>query len=383
MDRRRLVGVLGGTLLVGSLAVALTAAPALAGSQRDRDQRLQQRLDADRLSGVPGPFAEVRDGRHVWRGASGVADIVTGRPVHPWFQHRVGNVAKTFVAATVLQLVGERKVALDAPIGRYLPDVVPGPLGQQVTVRMVLGETSGIGNYSDGFFRVPDDLEAMRNRHFTPRELVAIGLAKRPTNAPGAAWAYSNTNYVIAGMLIEKVTGRRYGAEVERRILRPLGLSGTYFPGSERGIRGPHANAYVPWPDDTLRDFTDYDMSWAWAAGEMISTPQDLNRFYQALLTGRVLRNDLLAEMLTTAPPASEVEGHGLGIYWVRTACGGRMWGQDGSVVGHLTLTLHSPDAKRQVTLAENLNFNNPPGLPHPIDNPRQRFLDEATCGKA
>jgi len=371
------MGVFGGILL----AVSLTATPALAGSQRDRDQRLQQLLDADRLSGVPGPFAQVRDGGHVWRGASGVADVVTRRPVHPWFQHRVGNVAKTVVAATVLQLVGERKVALDAPIGRYLPDVVPGPLGQQVTVRMLLGETSGIGNYSDGFFRVPDDLEAMRNRHFTPRELVALGLAKRPTNAPGAAWAYSNTNYVIAGMLIEKITGRRYGAEVERRIVRPLGLLGTYFPGAERGIRGPHANAYAPWPGDTLRDFTDYDMSWAWAAGEMISTPQDLNRFYQALLTGRVLRSDLLAEMLTTAPPASEVEGHGLGIYWVRTACG-RMWGQDGSVVGHRALTLHSPDAKRQVTLAENLTFTNPPGLPHPIDNPRLRFLTEATCGK-
>jgi D-alanyl-D-alanine carboxypeptidase len=378
MNRRRLVSAVAGALLV----VPLMAAPAAAGTRRERDQQLQQLLDADRDSGVPGPFAQVRDGNQVWRGASGVADVVTRRPVHPWYQHRVGNIAKTFVAATVLQLVGEGKVGLDAPIAEYLPGVLPDPLGHQVTVRMLLNETSGIGNYSDGFFRVPDDLETMRHKHFTPAELVAIGLSKRRANPPGEAWAYSNTNYVIAGMLIERVTKRRYAAEVERRILRPLGLGSTYFPGDERGIRGPHANAYVPWPDDTLRDFTEYDMSWAWAAGEMISTPNDVNRFYRALLTGKVLRPALLKEMLKTAPTQSKVDGHGLGIHWVLTACG-PMWGQDGNVVGQLTSTLHSVDATRQVTLAENLSFTGPPGLPHPIDGARARFLAEAACGSA
>src|SRR5205823_4915855 len=119
---------------------------------------------------------------------------------------------------------------LDAPIGRYLPDVVPGDLGERVTVRMVLNHTSGIGNYTEQLIRTPDDLERLRTWTATPRQLVAIGLAMPPTNPPGAEWHYSNTNYIIAGLLVERLTGHRVEAEVGRRILRPLGLHDTYFP---------------------------------------------------------------------------------------------------------------------------------------------------------
>jgi D-alanyl-D-alanine carboxypeptidase len=108
---------------------------------------LQQLLDALHAAGMPGTFAQVRAGHRTWNLAAGVADVGTGRPVRPWFRHRVGSITKTFVATTVLQLTGERRVRLDAPIARYLPGVLPGELGRQVTVRMLLNHTSGLGDY--------------------------------------------------------------------------------------------------------------------------------------------------------------------------------------------------------------------------------------------
>ncbi|HWH00660.1 MAG TPA: serine hydrolase domain-containing protein [Pilimelia sp.] len=360
------------------------AAPSPAGAARhDRGRLLQSLLEAEHAAGMPGVFAQVRDGRRVWRPAAGVADIRTGRPVRSHFQHRVGSITKTFVATTVLQLVGERRLRLDAPIGRYLPDVVRDARGRTVTVRMLLNHTSGIGNYTEEILDTLEEVEATRTRTYRARELAAIGLSMSPTNAPGAAFAYSNTNYILLGLLVERVTGRSVATEVSRRILRPLGLRHTYFPGTERRIRGPHARAYVPWPEDgQLRDFSVSNMTWAGAAGALVSTPADLNRFFRALLQGRLLRPAQQAALRTTVPmvpDAPQVGGYGLGIYWLRTPCG-TFWGHDGGVIGHTTISLHSPDGRRQVSLAENLAFYQTPGELHPIDEARGRFLDAALC---
>jgi D-alanyl-D-alanine carboxypeptidase len=332
---------------------------------------------------MPGVFAEVRDGRRSWDLAAGVADLDTGRPVRPQFRHRVGSITKTFVATTILQLVGEHRVALDAPIGRYLPDVVPGDVGRRVTVRMLLNHTSGINDYDDVLLSSYEAVEQLQFRTLTPLELIGIGLSRPPTNAPGERWSYSNTNYIILGLLIEKVTGHPYASEVSRRILSPLRLRHTYFPGTNPYIRGPHMAAYVPWSDGTLRDFSVFNMSWGWAAGEMISTAADLNRFYRALLTGRLLNRALLAEMQTTVVVEAsmpEAAGYGLGIFWLATPCG-RVWGHSGGVVGHTTNSYHSADGRRQVTQAENLILYAAPGQIHPIDQARDAFLTTAQCG--
>jgi D-alanyl-D-alanine carboxypeptidase len=376
MYRRVFVSVLTAVL---SLALAV---PATAAAVRpaDRASTLRQLLEAEHAAGLPGAYAQVRDGGRSWPVAAGVADLGTGRPTQPWFEHRIGSITKTFVATALLQLAGEHRLRLDAPIGDYLPEVVPGDLGRRVTVRMLLQHTSGIGNYTTALLKTEADLERLRYSTFTPRDLVAIGLGLPPTNAPGAAWSYSNTNYIIAGLLLQRLTGHTVAAEVGRRILRPLSLHGTYFPGSDPYIRGPHSKAYVPWPDGTLRDFSVYGMSWAWAAGELISTPQDLNRFFRALLTGRLLRPAQLAQMQTTVPmdPARpDLGGYGLGLYSVALPCG-RYWGHDGGVVGQSTFSFHSPDGTRQVSLGENLTFYPAPG---PIDEARGNFLVEALCG--
>ena len=311
---------------------------------------------------------------HPWAdaptGAAGVADVTTGRPARPDMRHRVGSITKSFVAATVLQLVAEGKVGLDDPVGRWLPDLVPGEVGQRVTVRMLLNHTSGIGNYTEAILDSYAEVISVGQTRFTPEELVQIGLSLPRTGAPGDHHSYSNTGYVIAGLLIEKVTGGDAPAEVTRRVIRPLGLRDTYFPGADRAIRGPHAGAHFA--VFGVRDFATYDMSWAWTAGELISTPSDLDTFYRALLGGRLLPPAQLAQMRTTVPmdPAQpDGGGYGLGLYWLPTPCG-PAWGHDGGVIGQITVSLHAPDGARQLSLATNLSHYNL-GIspePHPID---------------
>jgi D-alanyl-D-alanine carboxypeptidase len=373
------------TVLTIFAVLIAPAVPAAATSGDTFGRQLQEQLDAVHAAGMPGAFAEVRDGRRTWTPATGLADIATGQPVRDGMRHRVGSITKTFTATTVLQLVGEHRIALDAPIARYLPrGLVPADLARQVTVRMLLNHTSGIGDYDTAIIKSLPDLITLCGTSYTPEQLVRLGVGAGSTNAPGAAWSYSNTNYILAGIIVERVTGHSYRAEVAKRVLRPLGLRDTYFEGNEPDIRGPHMHAYVPWTDGTLKDFTLCDMSWGWAAGEIVSTARDLDVFYRALLTGRLLKPAQLAQMQTTVPQVPEdpaAGGYGLGLYWVDLPCG-RFWGHDGGTIGHQTVSWHSPDGSRQVTYAQNMAFYQTSATePHPIDIALRNFLYLALCG--
>jgi D-alanyl-D-alanine carboxypeptidase len=360
-----------------ALATApLPAAPATAdtGGGLPGDA-LTARLEAITAAGMVGVLAEARDGRQRWRDAGGVADLDTGRPMRPGFQHRVGSVTKTFVAATLLQLAGEGRLSLDAPIGRYLPEfAVDG-----VTVAMLLDHTSGIGDYDTVLFTSEDDVERHRFTTFAPEQLARLGLGAPRTGAPGEKHDYANTNYILAGLIIERVTGRPATDEVHRRVVRPLGLHQTYFPGRRARIAGPHSAAYVPWSDGTLRDLSVTNTSWAWTAGALVSTAADLNRFFRALLGGRLLRPAELARMRTTVP-MPQGGGYGLGLLWVDLP-GGRYWGHDGVVFGHGTVSLHSADGSRQVTFADNVTHYSLPGVPNPIGAATAAFLITALKG--
>jgi len=366
------------TVLTIFAVVVTPSAPAAATDSYGRI--LQEQLDAVHAAGMPGVFAEVRDGNRTWTPVAGVADIATGAPVRDGMRHRVGSITKSFVATTMLQLAGERRVSLDAPIGRYLPPgLVPADLSATVTVRMLLQHTSGIGNYTNELIKTYDDLITLGRTTYTPEQLVTIGVGAGATNPPGAGWSYSNTNYILAGLIIERVTGHSYESEVSRRVLRPLGLRDTSFEGADPRIHGPHMHAYVPWPDGTLKDFTLYNMSWAWSAGEIVSTAHDLDVFYRALLSGRLLKPALLAQMQNTVPEVPEdpaAGGYGLGLYWVDLPCG-RFWGHDGGTVGHQTISWHSPDGQRQVTYAHSMAFYDVPA----IDEALVTFLVTALCG--
>jgi D-alanyl-D-alanine carboxypeptidase len=242
---------------------------------------------------------------------------------------------------------------------------------------MLLQHNSGINDYDDVIFATLEQILA--NREYTPWELAAIGLAQPRVGEPGQVWSYANTNYVLAGLVLERVTGRDAAAEITQRIIRPLGLRDTYFPGSSPVIRGKHANGYVPWTDG-LRDFTVYRNSWVWMAGDLISTTVDLNRFYRALLGGRLLRPAQLAEMrrtVPTDPAAPDASGYGLGLLRVPTPCG-LAWGHNGIVFGYATTSLHSADGRRQVTIATNISHYQES---LPIDAASGAFQVAALCG--
>ncbi|MFJ7216690.1 serine hydrolase domain-containing protein [Amycolatopsis sp. NPDC098790] len=330
-----------GTLVV--LLAATTAAPALAAGS------VQGSLDViTAQDGVPGAEAVIQDGRRTRVVRSGVGDVATGKPFPRNGSFRAGSVTKSFVATVVLQLVGEGRVKLDAPVERYLPGLLPD---RRITVRQLLQHTSGLYNYTDDLDL--SDPEALRHRGAEPAELVAMAVRHPALFPPGTDWSYSNTNYIVAGMLAEKVTGHALSELIAQRITRPLGLRDTYLPrrGDEK-LPDPHAVGYTP---DRV-DFSDFDATIAGAAGGLVSTPADLDRFYGALLGGRLLRPAELAEMKRTVPADLGVPGarYGLGVGSIPLSCG-EFWGHEGGIIGFTNLAGVGPGGRR-VTVVLNQN---------------------------
>ncbi|MFF5973635.1 serine hydrolase domain-containing protein [Streptomyces sp. NPDC012769] len=375
-------------------AVALHHRPAL-----DREA-LRGTLDAFHAAGMYGAFAAVRDGSERWRGATGVADPATGRPMSPDFEHRVGSITKTFTAVAVLQQVERGRIDLDAPVGRYLPDLVTGERGEKVTVRMLLNHTSGIADYIlpafPGLLQDPGrTLDENRLRHLAPEELARLGLAAPPVKERGKH-SYSNTNYILAGLVLERVTGQDPEAYITRHVIRRAGLGHTYFPDSP-SLKGRHAGMYESFFGliDPPRDYSTYDMSWGGTAGALVSTTNDLNTFYRKLLGGKLLGPAALRAMKTTVPayepeqPGEEVAmRYGLGLYTLKMPSGGWYWGHDGAVFGAGTWSLATEDGRRQVSVAYNLmkyqRFDEQGRpLPDPITPALYAFVDGALSGAA
>jgi D-alanyl-D-alanine carboxypeptidase len=382
--------------VTAAAAPAVTTRSALPGAAAVDPAALQWAIDRVHAAGVPGVLAAARDGGESWRGAAGVADLGTGRPIRPYYRHRIGSVTKTFVATAVLHLVAAGKVDLDAPIATYLPSLVPGARGRAVTVRMLLNHTSGINDYDHVIYASLArlslaDLERNRFRTFQPEELVRIGLAQPATGAPGQRWAYANTNYVVAGLLIEKVTGLSMERYVTQRVIRPAGLRHTYFPGRFPVILGPHSKAYEDLFGYAVPpgEFSVYNYSSLWAAGDLVSTMDDVTRLLQALLGGRLLPSAQLAEMKRTVPildpEGNPIGAYGLGLTVIDAGPCGRLWGHDGTVFGQRTLALGTEDARRQMAYGVNMtNYQRlgPDGvpLPHPADAALRAFTVTALC---
>jgi D-alanyl-D-alanine carboxypeptidase len=261
----------------------------------------------------------------------------------------VASNTKMFVATVVLQLVGEHKVSLDAPVERYLPGLVPGNGydGDTITVRQLLQHTSGMADYVEDVLADPD----ANNHPWQPEELIALGLSHPPLFAPGTDWAYSNTGYLVLGMLVEAVTGNDIGTEITDRLIRPLGLRQTSYPvPGDKSIPGPHPRGYFAFPGQPVADLTELEPSLPGAAAALISTGPDLTTFVRALLSGKVLRRDLLAEMRTTIPAAGG--NYGLGIREYPLPCGGVGWGHAGNILGFDTFTVATRDGRSAFAVA-------------------------------
>jgi D-alanyl-D-alanine carboxypeptidase len=304
---------------------------------------MQTYLDSLVTDGAAGVLLDYRSGDQTWIGSSGGAQLGTDRPVDPegWF--RAGSITKTFTSVVVLQLVGERKLRLDELVGQWVPGVPDA-----ISLRQLLNHTSGLYNYTDD---LPADRHLLdRYLHRDPAEALQTGLSKPRLFDPGVSWSYSNTNYIVLGLLIEAVTGKAYGDEVRTRILQPLGLDRTLVPGDDADLPEPHAHPYLEVEGDPV-DLARFNASQAWAAGEIVSTAADLNRFYAAVLGGELLEEPEQEAMLTVVP-VDDSFGYALGIERRRLPDGEVVWGHTGGIFGYQTFSYHAADLSRQLTLS-------------------------------
>jgi D-alanyl-D-alanine carboxypeptidase len=339
------------------------------------DAALNDVVDA----GVAGILVEVKDPQHAARRyAAGAGDLATGTALRPNARFRVGSITKTFVATVVLQLVGEGRLNLDAPVARRLPGLLAN--GDRITVRQLLNHTSGLPDYTAD----PKLLAGIvDNRVWKPRELVALAEKQGREFAPGTAWGYSNTNYIVAGLLIRAVTGRPLALELSRRIFSPLRLDHTSFPAVKSRVTGYHAHGYIstetnPTPDGRPLDVTGYNPSHAWAAGAIVSNAADLSRFYRALMSGELLDRPLLRQMKTTvamdpADPNSTFR-YGLGLQRVTDDCGVN-WGHDGAIFGYQNNAYWNASTGRTVVVASTMF-----PAPAAAESPRATALGLALC---
>ncbi|MES9608268.1 serine hydrolase [Actinomadura sp. NPDC000929] len=356
--RRVAVTALAAALMAGAVSPApasahggVTGLTAAAG--QDRSQ-LQKAMQAFVDAGFTGIQLRVRDARGEWVASAGVRKL--GAAAKPPTNGRfwTGSVVKTFSATLMLQLVAEGKVGLDDPVAGYLPDL---GLDRRITVRMLLQHTSGLFNYTgeyydDGTFvpGIPATGDAWLNnrfRSYRPEELVRLALSKPARFEAGTDQNYSNTNYTLALLLIEKVTGRSYAELLQRRILRPLGMSATMVAGNRTELPGPHAHAYYSYQGQTV-DISQQNLSLLVGAGDLISTTQDLSTFFSALNRGRLLPAELLAEMRR---PYGELR-YGLGVFAedMGPKCG-TVYQHNGSPPhGYGALMYSSPDGKTTLT---------------------------------
>ena len=345
-----------GLNLTGGTATAAQRAPETGGDGSGK--ALQRVLDEAVRLGAPGALAQSRTPGRVLNLSSGVADIATGRPPRAPMRFRAGSVTKTFVSTVILQLVAERRLRLGDTVAQLLPGVVQGNGYQpdKITVRMLLNHTSGIADYTDNP-RIEEIAETDPRHDFTLRELAEAGVEYPPYFPPGTSWRYSDTNYALLGMIIQKVTHRSYVHEVTRRIIQRLHLRSTYFPGANPRIRPPHLHAYVPADDDPTRleDNTNVNTTFARASGDLISTVGDLNRFDSALMRERLLPGRLLRAMLRPVPgsqpyPGSDMFRYGLGTVIGTTPCGVKVYGNGGTLDGWETWMGSTRDGRHMMS---------------------------------
>ncbi|MFI0352954.1 serine hydrolase domain-containing protein [Actinomadura sp. 9N407] len=372
--------------------------PAPAHRPAGTSNALDRALDAVHAAGMPGVMASTGNGEWTWNRASGVADLRSGRRMRPDYPHRVASVTKTFTATAALQLAAKGKIDLDAPVGRYLPTVVPGDRGRRITVRMLLNHTSGIAEY--GYLAVPPGpdedevrrarLEALRFSRLQPEDSARIGLAKPPTSRPGERQEYSDTNYILIGMIIKTVTGQDAERYIAEHVIRPAGLRHTFFLGDRAHIPRAHAKAYTGSDAQHITgEYSVFRMRWDSTAGGLLSTPSDLAIFFRALLSGRLLPPSLLAEMKEIVPlsfeppPGMTMRGYGLGLIKNEIPGCGRFWGHNGAFAGTHTDVLVSDDGRRHFTYVLTLSGyhqvdSNGNEVPTPISRSMKNLQDQA-----
>ena len=337
--------------LAAAIALGAAGGTAWAAPSKGEAESLKSRAQGLVETGYPAALAAVSDSKGESAGvAVGKGNLETGQAPPMDGEVRVGSNTKTFVAVVVMQMVQEGKVGLDEPIETYLPGLIKGEGvdGSKITVRQLLQHTSGLPDFEETLFGTTDVFQ-YRYHYVTPRDILDSALSKPAQFEPGTQWKYTNTNYVVLGMLVERVSQRPVGEQIDERIVKKLGLSHTYFPAQgEEKIRGTHPQGYHLNGEGKLEDITEMDPAWAWAAGAMVSTPGELNTFFQAVFDGRLLTQSSIDEMKNGAVDASSYLGsgtvYGLGLIGRSLSCGGTAWGHGGTIPGYQTDNAVGPD---------------------------------------
>ena len=379
--------VLAGLLASVASGVSLASAPTcLAGRVSARGAQSSAPRGAARAlvdAGAPGAIVLLTDGRRTRVAANGWASVQRRAPMRVDDRFHVGSVTKMFIATVVLQLVAEHRLRLSDTVEQWLPGQVPA--GDVITLRELLEHRSGLANYtSSPDFFPPIFAGTIPPAHrWSPAELLALANAQPPAFAPGTQYGYSNTNYVVLGLIVEAATHQRIQTVLRRRILEPLHLRATYLP-TATGIRGPHADGYLGFPSPAFppaganrADATGLSPTGAWTAGGLVSTAADLGRFLHALLSGELLPRPQLAAMkqLRPAPP---LDGYGLGLAGVPSPCG-RQLGHDGEYPGYDTHAWGSPDGRHIEIAAWNLY----PSTSAPTDRAFGAVVRHTLCAAA
>lgn len=262
---------------------------------------------------TPGAVVGVSSPEGTWTAAYGVAAPATGEPMEVGVRTRIGSVTKPFTATLILQLAEEGQLSLEDPIADYVQGI---PNGEDITLRHLADMTSGVASYTrstaftDRFFADPETA-------FTPEELVAVGVSESPLFAPGEQFDYSNTNYILLGLVIEQVTGQSVGEVLEERIFDPLGLDETVWPGDSTEMPDPYAQGFTLQGDtatpEAPANATHWNPTWGATAGALISDMDDLLIYGRAMGTGHgLLEPETQRERLTSFQPPED--GYGLGF---------------------------------------------------------------------
>ncbi|HEX6462693.1 MAG TPA: serine hydrolase domain-containing protein [Candidatus Saccharimonadales bacterium] len=360
---------------------------------------LQQDTNHIRDIGTVGVLAEytieVPGTAATFRARSGTAVRGTTIPVS-WNSHvRIGSTTKTMVSTVILQLEAEGKLSINDKVEKWLPGVIAGHgnNGERITIRNLLQHTSGLFDYieADAMLETlvtPEGFYPNRYNTYTLRQLAALAVAHPPNFAPGARWEYSNTNYIVAGMIIEAVTGQPWGKQLKDRIFIPVGMSHTSEPGNNPSLPVPFPRGYEIFGDDTpYYDTTEHNMTWGSPAGSLISTPRDVNKFFRALMKGRLLPPAQMAELKTTVPMGADYEAiwpgarYGLGIFSTKLPCGGIYWHHGGDVIGYSNTNGVTPDGIKSAMVASSTNTLGDPEFAEGSIRYTNELVWNALCG--
>ncbi|MEU7855506.1 serine hydrolase domain-containing protein [Nonomuraea sp. NPDC049141] len=360
MNRARLAG-LACAMLTLSIAAPATAA------DRQQTGNVQEALNAlAKTTGVVGAIGELYvDGKRVGQGSAG-SRLLNGKggKIPADARYRIGSQTKQMTATVLLQLVKEGKLGLDDKLSDVLPEVAQQDAverADEITVRQLIRHTSGIPDlFASGRF---DDFDF--TTYHPPIELVKAARGLPRTGEPGEKFTYSNTNYMLLGMIIEKVSAHPLPAEFTRRIFAPLGMSHTYLPTKPpAGIKGPHGHGYFPDSQGKPRDVDRQNASFGYAAGGVISTARDASTFRRVFVQGNLLPAEL--QKVITDPPEDAPPQPAPGS----RLCGGEPLVQAiaGSGPGFMAVTFTSLDGRLQFAVSATLNVSNMEYSPDAID---------------